>query len=179
MSVLMRRVKRGLGWRLYFWFARFLPRSFAKGGRFGKWARALCCRQFLEFVGEGANIQRGVDFSAFAKVRVGKRSWIGVNCNVWGSVTIEDEVLMGPDCEIHSFNHGFSRFDIPIMDQDFTEDRPVHICKGAWIGSSVILLPGVRIGEGAVIGAGSVVTKDIPDYAVAVGNPAIVKKYRK
>lgn len=176
---LLRRIKRSLGWHGYFCLARFLPRSFARGGRSARWLRALCCRQFLEFVGEGANIQRGVDFSAFAKVSVGRRAWIGVNCNVWGSVTIEDEVLMGPDCEIHSFNHGFSRLDIPIMDQDFTEDRPVHICKGAWIGSSVILLPGVRIGEGAVIGAGSVVTKDIPDYAVAVGNPAVVKKYRK
>ena len=179
MSRFVKRLKRSLGYHGYFYFARFLPRSFARGGKFAKWLRAICCRQFLELVEEGANIQRGADFSAYAKVRVGKRAWIGVNCNVWGSVTIEDEVLMGPDCEIHSFNHGFSRLDIPIMDQDFTEDRPVRICKGAWIGSSVILLPGVRVGEGAVVGAGSVVTKDIPDYAIAAGNPAAVKKYRK
>jgi acetyltransferase-like isoleucine patch superfamily enzyme len=57
-------------------------------------------------------------------------------------------------------------------------EKPVNIGHGVWIGDSVIILPNVSVGNGAVIGAGSVVTKDIPDYAIAVGNPCRVIKYR-
>ena len=57
-------------------------------------------------------------------------------------------------------------------------EHPVVIGNGVWIGDSVIVLPGVRIGDGSVIGAGSVVTKSIPDYAVAAGVPARVIRYR-
>lgn len=52
--------------------------------------------------------------------------------------------------------------------------KPVLICEGAWIGAHAIILPGVRVGAHAVVGAGAVVTKDVPDYGVAVGNPARV-----
>jgi maltose O-acetyltransferase len=68
--------------------------------------------------------------------------------------------------------------DIPIKYQGVTEEKSVTIGDGCWICSRVIILPGVHIGKNSVIGAGSVVTKDIPDYAIAAGNPAKVVRIR-
>ena len=62
--------------------------------------------------------------------------------------------------------------------QGLTKPKPVIIEDDVWIGTKTILLPGVHIGKGAIIGAGSVVTKNIPPYTIAVGNPAVVKKSR-
>ena len=86
--------------------------------------------------------------------------------------------MMGSDCVIYSRNHAFDRTDIPMMQQGYQPEKPVVIGNDVWIGGHVILLPGVHIGDGAVIGAGAVVAKSIPPYAVAVGNPARVIKYR-
>ena len=71
----------------------------------------------------------------------------------------------------------FERTDIPIWEQGHTYEK-VIIGDGVWIGTSVIVLKGVKIGKGAVVAAGSVVTKDVPEYAVVAGNPARVLKYR-
>ena len=69
--------------------------------------------------------------------------------------------------------------DVPIMDQDFESRGPLVVGDGAWLGAGVTVLDGMRIGIGSVVGAGSVVTRDIPDYAVAVGVPARVIGYRE
>jgi acetyltransferase-like isoleucine patch superfamily enzyme len=55
--------------------------------------------------------------------------------------------------------------------------RPIHICEGAWVGAGATVLPGVTIGKYAIVGAASVVTKDVPDYAVVAGNPARIIRY--
>lgn len=173
-----KRIRRSIGWHLYWALARRLPSSFKRGGRFAKWFRAWCCAGFLRHVGTNVNIEDGVYFGT-DDVSIGDNSGIGVRCQVYGSVRIGDDVMMGPDCEIHSGCHEFSRTDVPMWRQGFRQSRPVTIGSDVWIGSSVVILPGVRVGNGVVIGAGSVVPRDIPDYAVAVGNPATVKKYRK
>ena len=174
----LKRIKCGFAWRIYWNVAKFLPCSFMRGGRFAKWLRAACCRQFLKHVGQNANIERGVYLGGI-NISLGDNSGLGVNSNIYGSVTIGDDVMMGPECDIHSGCHEFSRTDIPMWHQGFKPDRPVTIGNDVWIGSRVTILPGVKIGNGVVIGANSVVTKDIPDWAVAVGNPAVVKKFRK
>ena len=87
-----------------------------------------------------------------------------------GTVTIEDGVMLGPEVGIFTVNH--EPKNIRVI---FT--KGIVIKKNAWIGARVNILPGVTIGENAIIGTGSVVTKDIPDNAVAVGNPARVVKF--
>lgn len=87
-----------------------------------------------------------------------------------GSITIEDGVMMGPEVGLFTVNHDPDNVRIVMT-------KPIHIKRNAWIGARVNILPGVIIGENAIIGTGSVVTKDIPDNAVAVGNPAKVIKY--
>ena len=89
-----------------------------------------------------------------------------------GTVTIEDGVMLGPEVGIFTVNH--EPKNIRVI---FTKE--ILIKKNAWIGARVNILPGVTIGENAIIGTGSVVTKDIPDNAVAVGNPARVVKFIK
>lgn len=88
-----------------------------------------------------------------------------------GAITIEDHVIFGSHVTILDENHGLNPMVPSYMDTKL-EVSPVTIKEGAWIGNNVIILPGVTIGKKAVIGAGSVVTKDIPDYTIAVGNPA-------
>ncbi len=86
-----------------------------------------------------------------------------------GTVTIEDGVMLGPEVGLFTVNH--EPKNIRVI---FTKE--IHIKRNAWIGARVSILPGVTIGENAIVGTGSVVTKDIPDNAVAVGNPARVIK---
>ena len=87
--------------------------------------------------------------------------------------------MMGPECMIYTSNHGMDRTDIPMWKQQSTEVEPVVIGNDVWIGARVIILPGVHIGDGCVIGAGSVVTKDVEEYTVVAGNPAKFIRKRK
>jgi len=91
-------------------------------------------------------------------------------------ITIEDDVLLGPNTSIYSSTHNFDDITKPIKDQGYSVES-VTLKAGCWIGVNVVILPGVTIGKNAVIGANSVVTKNIPDYAVAVGAPAKVVRY--
>ncbi|MBO5067563.1 MAG: transferase, partial [Clostridia bacterium] len=110
---------------------------------------------------------------------VGDRSGVGINANLHGPVIIGNDVMMGPECIIYTRNHEFSNTDIPMNQQGFSEIKEVVIGNDVWIGGRVIILPGVHIGNGAIIGAGAVVTKDVPEYSIVGGNPAKVIKYRK
>jgi len=92
-------------------------------------------------------------------------------------IIIEDGVMMGSSVHIYTKNHRFDNSNIPIIDQGHSPSKTVHLKKGCWIGANVTILPGVVVGENAVIGAGSVVTKSIPNRVVAVGNPAKVVKH--
>jgi acetyltransferase-like isoleucine patch superfamily enzyme len=88
-------------------------------------------------------------------------------------VIIGDRVQMGPNVSIYTAGHETS----VLSRRKFVEfGHPVRIGNDCWIGGCVIILPGVTIGEGCTIGAGSVVTKDIPPFSVAVGAPCRVKK---
>jgi maltose O-acetyltransferase len=113
-------------------------------------------------------------------LQVGKNSAWNWGCwiNAMGGVKIGANVIIGPYCVIHSGNHNFDDLDKPIMFQGFTK-KPVEIGDNCWLGASVIVLPGVRIGSGSVIGAGSVVTRNVPPNSVVVGNPARILRSRK
>lgn len=133
-------------------------------------------KRIISSLGDYANIEHGAIFGP--QVSVGNRSGIGVNCELYGPVTIGNDVMMGPDVVIYTSGHKFDRIDVPMMDQGSIEPKPVRIGNDVWIGRRVMIMPGVTIGNGCVIGAGAVVTKDIPDYSVAVGVPAKVIKSR-
>ena len=87
--------------------------------------------------------------------------------------------MIGPELMCYTTNHQTMRTDIPMIKQGFARERPIIIGNDVWIGSRVIILGGVRIGDGAIIGAGSVVTHDVPPYVVVGGNPARIIKSMK
>lgn len=103
---------------------------------------------------------------------------ISQNCHISGEggVKIGSFVLIGPNTIILSSNHGFNKINIPMVRQKL-KCAPVTIADDVWIGANVVILPGTNIKQGAIVGAGSIVTKNVPAYAVMAGNPAkIVKK---
>lgn len=114
-----------------------------------------------------------------AKLTLGDRVYIGRNTNIaaYASITIGDNVLVAPYCHIISGNHGYERRDIPIRDQNIT-CKPITIEEDVWIGTHVVVLPGVTIGKGAIVAAGSIVNKDIPPYQIWGGAPARFLKER-
>ncbi len=92
-----------------------------------------------------------------------------------GKVVIEDFVFFGHGVKILARGHDYRFFDKER--QTKITEKPIHIKRGAWIASGAIILGGVCVGKYAVIAAGSVVVKDVPDYAVVAGNPAKIIKY--
>lgn len=95
---------------------------------------------------------------------------------VGGNISIGGNTIIASDVAIISENHGINPNEIiPYKDQKIKCEE-VSIGEGSWIGEKVIILPGVSIGKKVIVGAGSVVTKSIPDYSIVVGNPAIIIK---
>lgn len=153
-----------------------LPSSSTKFFRFGMKLRGFFGRRIIASAGKNINIEKGATFSR--RLSLGDNSGLGINCKIQGTVTIGDNVMMGPDVLIYTTNHEFKCKDVPIQQQGYQAEKPVSIGNDVWIGARVIILPGVHIGDGCVIGAGAVVTKDIPAYCVCAGNPAKVVKER-
>lgn len=173
----MKKLKVAFGKIIYILFAKWLPVSYTIIiGRYAKWLRGLCGKLVLKKCGKNVNIEKGAVFSS--KVELGDNSGIGINASITGSVHIGDNVMMGPCCTFYSYNHAFDRLDIPMCRQGFSEEKTIVIGNDVWIGGHVIFLPGVHVGNGAIVGAGAIVTKDVPEYAIVGGNPAKVIKYR-
>jgi len=164
---------------LYYYMARYLPVSYNPFGRFAKIVRAYLCKNIFKKMGTNVNIERGANFGPGVELEIGDNSGLGINCWVPYSLKIGKDVMMGPDVCIFNRNHKFDDISIPMWLQGVEDSRNVIIEDDVWIGARVIILPGVTIGKGSVIGAGSVVTHDVPAYSVCGGNPARVIKYRK
>ncbi len=132
---------------------------------------------------ESTFIGRGVEIKARDGVIViDSFSSIGAGCRITvveGNVSIGQNVLFGACCHIGAGNHRFDRTDIPMTQQEFASKGGVIIEDDVWVGVNSVILSGVKVGKGAVIGAGSFVNKDVPDYAVVFGSPAKVHSYRK
>lgn len=129
----------------------------------------------------GARMQVYNDLtSRDSKLEIGNNCYIGYNNTflAGGDIIIEDGVLMASNILISSENHSVNPEDDKYYMDQKLECESVVIGEGSWLGENCIILPGVKIGKKCVIGAGSIVTKSIPDYCIAVGNPAkIIKKY--
>lgn len=113
------------------------------------------------------------------RVTIGYNVFInrGVNITARAEITIGDNALIGPNVVINSGMHNYEKTNILIRDQGH-RIQPICIGNDVWIGACAVIMPGVSIGDGSVIGAGSVVTKSIPPYSVAAGVPAKVIKHR-
>ncbi len=120
-------------------------------------------------MGENSRIVTPLKGVRFNKVSIGKNVVINSDCLMMaaGGITIEDEVMIAANAQLISNNHDLDNRWIITC-------KPIRICRRAWIGAGATILPGVTIGENAVVGAGSVVTKSVEANTIVAGNPARV-----
>ncbi len=108
---------------------------------------------------------------------IGTHTIIGLSNTIIGPVEIGNNVMLAQNIVVSGLNHGYENIDISPCDQPVTTHK-ITIADDVWIGSNSVITAGVKIGEHSIIGAGSIVTKDVPRYSVVVGNPArIIKRY--
>lgn len=140
-------------------------------------ASKLCKKKFAEFA-DSAEFRPGAYAIACSKIKIGRRVVIRPGSMLFADprtngagIIIEDDVLVGSGVQFYVADHEFNDPDVPIINQGHSMSEPIILKKGCWIGANVIILKGVTIGENTVIGAGSVVTKSIPNTSLAAGNP--------
>ena len=115
--------------------------------------------------------------NAVGAVTIGNESFVGISNIIIGPVSIGNNVILAQHIVASGLNHGYEDVSIPPSKQK-VGTSPITINDNVWVGANCVITAGVTIGKHSVIGAGSVVTKNIPDYCVAVGNPArVVKRY--
>ena len=154
-------------WRLYF------PKTMIK-----------LCQSKFKSVALSAEIRPGAYIVGCSQITIGTNVVIRPGTMIHAetetlehSVEIEDDVLIGSGVHIYVENHHFNNPDVSIIYQGHSQAEKVTLGEGSWIGANVIILPGVTIGKNCVVGAGSVVTKNVPDFSIAVGIPAkVIKK---
>jgi maltose O-acetyltransferase len=163
---------------LYVYFATFLPNSDSRViGKPCRKIRGFLFNRITDSNGINVNIQRKSFFSA--NVKLGNNSGIGYRCYIQGPTLIGNNVMMAPEVLIYTINHETSNIEIPMCQQGITSPKTVQIEDDVWIGTRAIILPGVTIGNGSIIAAGAVVTKDVPPYTVVGGNPAKILRDRR
>ena len=127
---------------------------------------------FYNQIGENSIVNNGLTVVLPKNVTIGSGVTVmnGALMMAAGGITIEDKVLIAANVKLITNNHD-------PYERDILTCRPILIKEGAWVGAGATILPGVTVGKYAIVGSDSVVTKDIPDYAVAGGTPAKVIKY--
>lgn len=165
-------------WIFYNLFAKYLPGSnLPCFGFIFKKIRAVSGKKLLKSCGKNVNIEPGVIFLNAKDSEIGHNSGLGRNSRL-DTFKIGNNVMMATDVVFISHSHQFIDIEKPMCEQGFTEDKPIIIEDDVWIGTRVIILPGKKIGRGAILGAGSVITKDVNPFAIVGGNPAKVIKMR-
>ena len=158
---------------------RALCKSFGNGVRIGVGVLVLHPHTFeigdAVFIGNQTFLQSRHD----GHCRIGAHTWIGpqsyFDCR---DLELGEYVGWGPGAKVLGSEHTGDPLDLPIIQTDLVI-KPVRVGKWADIGVNAVLLPGVTVGQGAIVGAGAVVTHDVPDYAIVAGVPAKLLRYRK
>jgi maltose O-acetyltransferase len=164
---------------LYYGVVTHLPVTDAPFGRVFQWLRNALAKRLIANFGRSVRVNQKANFGS------GRRIEVGDNCNlpgglkVIGDLKLGNDVMMGPDVVFISYNHEASDLTLPMRAQGATESRPIQVGDDVWIGMRAMIMPGVTIGSHAIVAGGSVVTKDVPEWAIVGGNPAKIIKYRK
>ena len=161
---------------IYFGFANKLPSSAGKNGERYRKIRYFFGSRFVANCGREVNFEKNSHFNP--ELEIGDRSGVGTNTDLSGHIIIGNDVMMGPNVTMRTYSHAHDRLDIPMNQQGFEPEKVMHIGDDVWIGANVTILPGVNVGSHCILGAGAVVTKDVPDYAIVGGCPAKIIRMR-
>lgn len=146
---------------------------------FSKFLRKFIYSKRLKKTGKNFYIAEKVKIFSAKNMEIGKNVWISPGCTfgATGSLKIGNNVVIGPEVFIWTDNHDFQKPERLPFNKAVIK-KPVIIEDNVWLGGRCCIAPGVRIGEGAVVAMGAVVSKDVPPCAVVGGNPAKIIKYR-
>jgi len=149
-------------------------------GKIGQKIRAWYLKKICGACGSPVFVDHNVIISSPEKLFLGNNVGIGAGAFITagGKVTVGNYVGIGPDAKIWSVNHIFKDPHTPWMEQG-AESKEVIVGNDVWIGAGSIIKPGVNIGDGAIISAGTVLSKSIPPFALVAGNPGRVVGWRK
>lgn len=164
---------------LYYCFAIFLPATNNRYFTLPRKIRRILGKSIFSKVGKNLIIEKGANFGDGSGIEIGDNVGIGYKAHIRGPLELKGNIMMGPEVIILTRNHRFDRVDIPMNQQKGSLVKKVVINEDVWIGARVTILPGVTVGKGAILAAGAVVTKDVPDFAIVGGNPAKLIKMRK
>jgi len=135
----------------------------------------LCKDKFRDF-GDGADFRPHAYAMYCSNISIGNnvvvRPGSVIEADADACVILGDDVMLGPNVYFYVNDHKFERRDVPLSAQGYFPSEDIIVQDGAWIGANSTILCGVKIGRNAVIGAGSVVTKDVPDFTIVAGVPA-------
>jgi maltose O-acetyltransferase len=166
---------------LYYCFGQFLPSEipFHIGNKARRFILKSVFKEFGIFSNMGYRAYIGLGYD----ISLGSNSWVGPYVKIYGigaggKLIIGDNVLIAPEVVILTTQHIYADPEIPIFSQG-TEASTVVIEDMVYIGYRVIIMPGITIGKGAIVGAGAVVTKDVPPYDIVGGVPAKNIRMRK
>lgn len=145
------------------------------------------CKEKFKYFSDTAEFRPGAYAIGCSAISIGNRVVIRPGCMLHANltrpeagITIEDDVLLGSGVHLYIDKHNFDNPGVPISDQGEAEPQAVLLKKGCWLGANVIILPGVTVGENAVVGAGSVVTRSVPPRTLVAGNPAgIIREFKQ
>lgn len=163
----------------YYCFAQHLPDSYSPFfGRISNAIRVLCVKHIIKQCGKITTVNRHAYFGTGKDMIMGDFSGLGADCMIPNNIVIGKYVMMAPRVFIADNNHVHERTDIPMCFQGKTNNKITVIEDDVWIGTSVIITPGHRIGNGSILAAGAVITKDVEPYTIMGGNPAKLIKVR-
>ncbi|MFM2579421.1 acyltransferase [Vibrio fortis] len=165
---------------IYYLILKYLPRNETMlFGSLSCFLRRLIVKFIFKSCGLGVNVNRGAYFGSGLNISIGDNSSIGENCKIANDTYIGNDVMMAPEVLIFSITHETKDIHLPMRVQGNKLPRAVRIGNNVWIGQRAIILPGITIHDGAIVAAGSIVTKDVYEDEVVAGNPARVVKVRK
>lgn len=164
---------------LYYGLATHLPVTDAPFGSISQWLRNALAKRLISNFGRSVRVNPKANFGSGDRIEVGNNCNLSTGLKVIGDLKLGNDVMMGPDVVFISYNHEVSDLTVPMRAQGATESKPIQVRDDVWIGMRVMIMPGVTIGSHAIVAAGSVVTKDVPEWAIVGGNPAKLIKYRK
>lgn len=165
---------------IYYGFAQYFPTQPVPGWRFGYVLRRWILKRLLKAsCGNHVIIKQKCYLGKAEGLKIGDYSQLGQNARIGPHVTLGKDVVMGPDVVIMTTAHAYENPEVPVRLQGDLPVQPISIGDDVWLGTRVVVLPGVKIGKGAIIGAGSILTKDVPEYAIVAGVPGKIIRWRK
>ena len=163
---------------LYYALLKYIPMQPMPGYKLGFKLRYWAACKLLGRCGKDVVVKDNCYFGNGSRLKVGDRSQLGQNARLGGDITIGDDVVMGPDVVMMATSHEFKDLNTPINMQGAKPEEPIVIGDDCRIGTRVIILPGVHLGNKCIVAAGAVVTRSFPDKCIIGGVPAKLLKIR-